>query len=144
MLCYSSPAGCSTPRGFSDKFFEKKSEKHHLGPWLKQCFGTGSFFWIRLFQESKNPDPIRIQENKAKNCKYKQNKSCITYLLLSTLSFLARFLQNLIKEHHLDPISLLKNLNLKSKTRTDLGFSSPDPDRWKNPDPSGSGSETLD
>ena len=34
---------------------------------------------------------------------------CLSFLEISTLSFLVRFLQNLIKEHHLDPISLLTN-----------------------------------
>ena len=58
--------------------------------------------------------------------------------LLSTLSFLDRFLQNLIKEHYLDPITLFK------QKQDGSGFKSPDPDRRKNKDPSGSRFDTLD
>ena len=53
-----------------------------------------------------------------KNCKYKY-KNVIS---LSTLSFLVRLLKNPIKEHHLEPIS-----KLKQKKRT-----APDPGRRNN------------
>ena len=48
-----------------------------------------------------------------KNCKYKY-KNVIS---LSTLSFLVRLLKNPIKEHHLEPISKLKQKNGRLRIR---------------------------
>ena len=90
------------------------------GAFLVQCFGnsdTGDFIRIRirLFflspdqDQSKNPDPIRkiqirIPKKRPKTARTSK-KNFIPYF---SQSFLVRFLQNLIKEHHLDPFSLLK------------------------------------
>ena len=70
---------------------------------------------IRLF--SLNPDPnrpkfrIQIHKKTFKDCKDKQKQFFFflsnTLHTLSTHSCVVRFLQTLIKKHHLDPITLL-------------------------------------
>ena len=86
------------------------------GAFLVQCFGYGWFCPDpdqTFFPESgsgsvkesgsdpENPDSD--PQKTPKNCKdNKQN-----FIPYFSQSFLVRFLQNLIKEHHLDPISLL-------------------------------------
>ena len=61
------------------------------------------------------------------------------------MSFLVRFLQNLVKDHHLNPFCLIKKkLKLKPKQKTDgCGSGGLSPDRRKNLDPSVSGLETT-
>ena len=76
-------------------------------------FGSRSdfFSWVRTRIDQK----IQTRSGKSgsgsmkktpENCKYKFKQKNISYLALSTLSFLVRFIQNLSKEHHLDCFSL--------------------------------------
>ena len=78
---------------------------------LLSVSGSGSDFFPESGSggSAKNPDPIRIHEKNAQKLSVQVKKMIIfSFLRVSTLSFLVRFLQNLIKGHNLDPIRLLK------------------------------------
>ena len=72
------------------------------------------FSWVRIRLFPESGSDFFPESGSAKNArKLKVHvKKCISFLAFSTLSFLVWFLQNLIKDHHLDPFSLLINLNL--------------------------------
>ena len=71
------------------------------------------FSWVRTrigqkIQTRSGKSGSGSMKKTPENCKYKFKQKNISYLALSTLSFLVRFIQNLSKEHHLDRFILFK------------------------------------
>ena len=86
---------------------------------FKSFFTHNGYAWnvqISLFSSVRIGKKTGSKKKKPKNKKYKIFFNII-FITFNTI-LLVRFLHNMIKEHNLDPISLLKNFNWRKK-RTD-------------------------